>query len=573
MTPFSIPPEIFDQLRRDLRAQSGIPSFDQTDPAIPTLQPCESCISQVDPSPPYSRCRHCKGRLLRGVNSTFCVFCGEEGFGEVTPDPLNFRDSKGYAWLIEALALDGSENVVPISGEDESYREKDRVKDEIPLSDLLSLEIKWSLPAEKPSDSGRVDSAQTKISLNLGGAELDSFFGEGTNVFSSSTPEKKSGDDEGSRIPESNITRAPGNLRLSGNVPLPSTSVNSTGYESRNSMSAWDAEFQSADFETAQKVSPSPDPFSGSSVDLSAHVDEMFGSGNEQKRHGAKPSSNTDKWFDDDPRSNANIGFNGQDLGPKASHDTGPKPSSSDMDNWFDDYPRGNSNIVFNRQDLEPKPSFSNMDNWFDDDPRGNSSVGFHGQDLGPKPSLDGQGGITEGTSKSATDFTWTKDNKDNKWLSSATCAIKNDGSDEDDSWNDFTSSTNAVGNYTWKHAGDVTTSNPTPPTDLFSSSNDLMMDFGFSTPDIFSGASSITMQPVNSTSVQTEAFSSDRVLSMDTTEAGEETVKPEGCPNATSGESDQLKMLISQMHDLSFMLDSNLSIPQMSGKPSPWER
>ncbi|KAI4319865.1 hypothetical protein MLD38_033413 [Melastoma candidum] len=378
--------------------------------------------------PPYLRCRHCKGRLLRGVNSAFCVFCGKEAFGEVMPDPLNFRESNGYAWLIEALALDGSENVVPAFGEDEPYREKGRVIDEIRLSDLLSLEIKWSLPAEKPADSGRVDSAQPKISLNLGGAELDSFFGEGTNDIGCSTFEKKSGADEGSRAPESNITQAPGNLSLFGNVPLPSTSVNSTGYESTNSMSAWDAEFQSTDFETAQKVSPSPDPFSRSSVVMSAHVDEMFGSGNELKRNDAEPSSSDmDKWFDDDPRSNASIGFNGQDLGPKPSLDAGLKPSSSDMDNRFDDDPRGNSNIVFNRQDLALKPSPSNRDNWFDDNPRGNSNVGFHGQDLGPKPSHDaGHGGITEGTRKSATEFTWIEDNQ---WLSSATGVSKSDRS------------------------------------------------------------------------------------------------------------------------------------------------
>ncbi|KAI4378270.1 hypothetical protein MLD38_015770 [Melastoma candidum] len=250
---FSIPAELFDRLRHDLRAQSGIPSYDPTIPSVSHLTPPESSIAGADPSPSHLRCNNCKGRLLRGVDSSFCVFCGEERFGDAIPDPLQFRDTMGCAWLLEALGVDGSESVLPIPAKDMPYRGKNKVNREIRLSDLLSVEIKWSVQEEKSAIGGEAKIARPKSFLNLGGVDLGDFVIEGTTGITLAEADKKQGDDEGNRVFESNAALTPDNLSLFGNVPASSTSGNLTEQENGKSISTWDAEFQSVDSETSRK--------------------------------------------------------------------------------------------------------------------------------------------------------------------------------------------------------------------------------------------------------------------------------------------------------------------------------
>ncbi|KAK4743415.1 hypothetical protein SAY87_001416 [Trapa incisa] len=106
--PYPIPLDTIHRLQISLREEAKIPSYDPTDPQLPKLPSLEHSISQLEPSPPYLRCKHCKGRLIRGIKSLFCVFCGKEQFGEIPPDPINFRSTTGYRWLLESLQFDGS---------------------------------------------------------------------------------------------------------------------------------------------------------------------------------------------------------------------------------------------------------------------------------------------------------------------------------------------------------------------------------------------------------------------------------------------------------------------------------
>lgn len=104
-----IPYDLIKQVQFAVLKEAKLSSYDPDDVSIPKLPSFESSISELDPSPPCLRCRHCKGRLLRGVMSLICVFCGREQVQEETaPEPLNFKSTFGCSWLLQSLGLDGS---------------------------------------------------------------------------------------------------------------------------------------------------------------------------------------------------------------------------------------------------------------------------------------------------------------------------------------------------------------------------------------------------------------------------------------------------------------------------------
>lgn len=105
-----IPFDQIKQLQISLRKQANLSSYypEDDDVLLPNLPSTEEAIAALDPSPPYLRCKHCKGRLLRGVQSFICVFCGTEACNDVPPDPINFRNTIGFRWFLGSFSLDGS---------------------------------------------------------------------------------------------------------------------------------------------------------------------------------------------------------------------------------------------------------------------------------------------------------------------------------------------------------------------------------------------------------------------------------------------------------------------------------
>lgn len=105
---FQVPTDLIRQLQHSLRNQAGLSSYDPSDPTLPALPSLRGSVSGFDPSPPYLRCKHCQGRLLRGLQSIICVYCGKRQPKDVTPDPIRFKSTLGYKWLLQSLDLDGS---------------------------------------------------------------------------------------------------------------------------------------------------------------------------------------------------------------------------------------------------------------------------------------------------------------------------------------------------------------------------------------------------------------------------------------------------------------------------------
>lgn len=110
---FEIPLDQIKELQFLLRKEVNLSWYEpeKEDPFTPPKLPSVAeTIAGLDPSPPYLRCKHCKAKLLRGLQSSICIFCGTNPLQDLPPDPIKFKDTVGYRFLLDSLQLDGSVN-------------------------------------------------------------------------------------------------------------------------------------------------------------------------------------------------------------------------------------------------------------------------------------------------------------------------------------------------------------------------------------------------------------------------------------------------------------------------------
>ncbi|KAG6722238.1 uncharacterized protein LOC122303788 [Carya illinoinensis] len=509
---FEIPYDLIRKVQISLRNEANLSSYDPDDPSLPSLPSLQQTLSQLDPSPPYLRCKHCEARLLRGIQSLICVFCGRYQCRDPPPEPLNFRDTFGCRWLLESLDLQGTEMVVPSVGANESNRGQSAQKDEFPLSDLLNLEIKLSVESEKVWTAASSEtSIQNKRSLNLAGVDLDNFFADGERHAASSASEEQLAWNKQIGRTESNEFQVRENLSLFENVQPPETSTWSTEDVGGDSVSGWEANFQSADSGTTHEETKSLDPFVGSAGDISAHLDSVFGPGKDSIDGKAKDNTVS-----------------------SASLDSG----------WFQDDLWSNSNAIVTARTEQAEMTANTKDSRLEENVNDSSSA-----------SVD-----------------WLQADK---WHTNSEKAPDNKIIDEDDdsfdSWNDFASSTSAPNPSTSSWDQIVNYAAPsleqTSEQNLsVSANNSQELDFGgFLQPGLFSGASSNPNGAPEVNTSQSEASSSDRMAETSSKAGGddEDVTKGDDVSSAkTWSNSSDVESIMSQMKDLSFMLESNLSIP-----------
>ncbi|KAG5545599.1 hypothetical protein RHGRI_017928 [Rhododendron griersonianum] len=90
---------------------------------------------------------------------------------------------------------------------------------------------------------------------------------------------------------EMNAFSSQENVSLFQNVHHSSTAFSSSEMKDNDGFTSWEADFQSADSGNQPGVSRSFDAFAGSAVDLSAHMDSVFGSGKDLEDEKAKHAS------------------------------------------------------------------------------------------------------------------------------------------------------------------------------------------------------------------------------------------------------------------------------------------
>ncbi|XP_019461684.1 PREDICTED: uncharacterized protein LOC109360921 isoform X2 [Lupinus angustifolius] len=297
---FEIPIDEIKQLQISLRKQANLSWYQppQNDHrfVLPKLPSISETLTQLDPSPHYLRCKNCNGRLLRGLHSSICVFCGTHPHKDLPPDPIKFKDALGYRWLLESLNLHGSEMVAPLMEENASNRGKSDSKDEIPLSELLDLEIRWPSEAERTPQGGNSDSAafQGKSLLNLTGVDIESFFYRREPDFDVPEQNLGSGREMGTAL--DNAFQANENLSLFQSVQASEAATGSAKDQSGDFFSGWDANFKSAG--PVHEGSKSFYPYK---VDFDTVSGSWTSSVGVKKSDESNPSASTESdWFEAD---------------------------------------------------------------------------------------------------------------------------------------------------------------------------------------------------------------------------------------------------------------------------------
>ncbi|GMI85611.1 hypothetical protein HRI_002230400 [Hibiscus trionum] len=319
-----------------------------------------------------------------------------------------------------------------------------------------------------------------------------------------------------------------------------------TEVKSSDPFSGWNPDFQSDNSENNHVGSKSSDPFVGSSFDLSDQIDTVFTSGKglfDGKANDSSNASDANSWFQDDLWSNSTskLTHQAENLdGTDNIMDSGTARGvnnlpSMDVD-WFpdDQWLTGNHKVSDGKPIDESDDSFGD---WFD----------F-------QSSTTKQDSLSNSSKQ-----TVRTDNQtihDNNSLSAA--------------WNDFSSPTRVKDplstsvKQTAVHQ--ETPSVETSEVNVFiADNNSLNNNFGsLSQHDFFSGGFSNGNGSTETNIFWPEAPLSDRMADANVRGSNEgEVAKDVDLSNAasTGSKTDEIKRLMSQMHDLSFMLESNLSL------------
>ncbi|OMO84821.1 hypothetical protein COLO4_21830 [Corchorus olitorius] len=317
----------------------------------------------------------------------------------------------------------------------------------------------------------------------------------------------------------------------------PANHTSSTEEKSSDPFSRWGTDFQSANTKNHHENSKPSDPFVSTSIDLSDHLDTVFTSGKDlvdgKENDGSKVSNSN--WFQDDLWSHSTSKVTQQPENLDAT--------SNDVDSGT-------------AQSVQNSPSMNV--NWFPDDQWLTSN--HKAPDKRTVDELDDSFDDWNDFTSSTT----MQDASSNSWKQ-ATIPDKKTIPENDElsaAWNDFTSSTStkdASSSFSKQTVNHEKPSLETSEINLFGLDTKLNNNsFGsLSQADFFSGAFSNQY-------LSTETSVSDRMA--DTGGIGgsnAEVTQARDFSSVTTGsKTDDLEILMSQMHDLSFMLESNLSIP-----------
>ncbi|KAG1326522.1 dentin sialophosphoprotein-like [Cocos nucifera] len=317
---YEIPFDLIHRLQSGLRTAAGVPSYDPADPALPSLSSIEDAAAELDPTlPPNLRCTRCRGGLLRGPQSTLCIYCGADRRREGFSYEISFNSTLGCRKLLESLGLDGSEPVTLVT-ESSDPQGKDTPKSGLVLSDLLDLELKWPLDKEEV-DNSTINNKFTAdaFALKFSGVDLDNFFSEPKIRAASagpSTPNEQ-------MMPEkqnikTEILDFSGSDSMIENLRSSDTkasSFNNKSGEFGDSFRVWEAGFQSASSNTSAADSKSVDLFQGLSntkfvtaprpevtINQQTNVQHEICSKDDigKSTHDAGQPSSTNTWIPDD---------------------------------------------------------------------------------------------------------------------------------------------------------------------------------------------------------------------------------------------------------------------------------
>ncbi|KAF3676136.1 putative lipid-A-disaccharide synthase, mitochondrial-like [Capsicum annuum] len=609
-----LPNDLIQQAKISTRTESGLPDYLPDDPSLPSLPSLSATVAAFDPSPPYLRCKNCHGRLLRGVQSLICVYCGEKLHrnAEVAPDPISFRNTVGYRWFLQGLRLDGSEKVGAATEKNQVNKGPSSPHDEVLLSDFLDLKIRWPTELETDNTITNKKLELSKSSYNPTGFDLDNFlsFPKEENLSSAykehrvisnnivSSANKTVGNDEdlslfeNLRSSEPAVTSSTVTNRTVGshedlcmfeNLRSSEPAVTSSAVQSSDDFSGWQADFQSSGEQNVSNASSSPVTAavgSGGQHAFAAFDTSMSSTVSSETQHEASKSTDAFVGTDIDLSAQLDTVF-GTTEGPtdgKLKDVVAVSPAANDwpaVDLWDSANPEASEKVgeilpISKTKDAELQNSSnepSTSIDWFQDDTwqTHNAPAPKHDTSNGEHDSFDEWDTFTSSAP--------IKDPFEN------VPAIKIDTSNGDhdsfDEWNTFTTSS-APSKDAFENTLVQTNKDNNSNAELADFSSNLEdMDFGsFSLSDSFSGApgkesisaevnGNILEVPTIFSGVDTPSKAGDNAV-----HASENAdIRDELNPSKSDMD---IEGIMSQMHDLSFMLESNLSIPSKSNTSLP---
>ncbi|XP_008805424.2 dentin sialophosphoprotein-like isoform X1 [Phoenix dactylifera] len=265
---YEIPFDLIHRLQSGLRTAAGVPSYNPTDPALPPLASIDDAVAELDTTlPPYLRCKRCRGGLLRGLQSTLCIYCGADRGKEGFSYEISFNSTVGCRKLLESLGLDGSEPVT-LETESSDPKGKDTPMGGLVLSDLLDLELKWPLDKEEVDNSSTNNKSPTNaFALKLSGVDLDNFFSEPKIEAASAAPsipnEQMMPSKQSMKTEIHDFSGSDSMFENLRSSDMKASSFNNKSGEFGDSFTVWEAEFQSANSNTSDSDSKSVDLFQG----------------------------------------------------------------------------------------------------------------------------------------------------------------------------------------------------------------------------------------------------------------------------------------------------------------------
>ncbi|MCD7460555.1 hypothetical protein HAX54_043768 [Datura stramonium] len=574
---FELPSDLIQEAKISTRTEAGLPDYLLDDPSLPAMPSLSATIAALDPSPPYLRCERCQGRLLRGLQSFICIYCGQKLHQnpDIAPDPISFKSTVGYQWFLQALRLDGSEKVGAATEKNQVNKGSGSPHDEVLLRDFLDLKIRW--PTELETDNAITNKKleQSKSSYSPTGFDLDNFFSFPKRENISSAYNEQAVISDNIESAANKTVGSHEDLSLFENLRSSEPAVTSSTVQTSNDFSGWEADFQGAgsgeqnvsnipissvgsggqhafaafDTSTSARVSSgnqhegskSTDAFVGSDIDLSAQLDTVFGAaegptdGKLKDVVAVSPAAND--WPAVELWDSANLEASkkgGEILSISRPKDAESQNSSNDPStsiDWFQDGTWQTHNAPV------PKHDTANGDHdSFDEWNTFTSSASIRDPfENAPAPKHD----------------------------------TTNGDHDSFDEWNIFTTSApikDPFGNVLVQSNND--SNNNTELTNFSSNLED--MDFGsFSQSDPFSGAPGkevVSAEENGNTFEVPTIFSGVDTPSKvgDNTEHASEKAAIRAESNPSKNDMD-IEGLMLQMHDLSFMLEKNLSIPSKS--------
>lgn len=344
------------------------------------------------------------------------------------------------------------EMVVPVVEEHASNRARSELKDEIPLSELLDLEIRWPSEAERILSSNSDSAALLgESSLDLAGVDLDCFFDRresDSNVSEeNSTAEKHVG------AASENNFQANENLSLFQNVQASEASGWSVEDQSGDSFSGWEANFKSASSGPVHVESKSVDHSKVELDTVSIYGKDSVGV---KKNDDFNPSaSSEDDWFQGDRfrTSDSKIdGHSGKSETTMDFHNTKTAEIDNGSSNRNLDWMQDDQWQMSDTKIPDIVAADEEDDSWNDftgsvrtQDPSGiisSSKITAQTGNLEFSADLSDMKTAEGANSSSNRDFDWMEDDQQQDNNNKTTDNVSTDeAADSFDAWNDFTGS------------------------------------------------------------------------------------------------------------------------------------